>query len=62
MSNNKAVLFMRTHPAVKDAVEAEAKRQQKSTNLWLEELLCRELDLNLEHQLTVMTRAAGQVA
>ena len=53
---------MRTHPAVKDAVEAEAKRQQKSTNLWLEELLCRELDLNLEHQLTVMTRAAGHVA
>ena len=62
MSNNKAVLFMRTHPAVKDAVEAEAKRQQMSTNLWLEELLCRELNLNLEHQLKVMTRAAGQVA
>ena len=53
---------MRTHPAVKDAVEAEAKRQQMSTNLWLEELLCRELDLNLEHQLKVMTRAAGHVA
>ena len=53
---------MRTHPDVKDAVEAEAKRQQMSTNLWLEELLCRELDLNLEHQLKVMTRAAGQVA
>ena len=62
MSNNKAVIFMRTHPEVKDAVEAEAKRQQMSTNLWLEELLCRELDLNLEHQLKVMTRAAGQVA
>jgi len=62
MSNSKAVLFMRTHPAVKDAVEAEAKRQQMSTNLWLEELLCRELNLNLEHQLKVMTRAAGHVA
>ena len=62
MSSNKAVLFMRTHPAVKDAVEAEAKRQQMSTNLWLEELLCRELGLNLEHQLKVMTRAAGHVA
>jgi len=33
-----------------------------STNLWLEELLCRELNLNLEHQMKVMTRAAGQVA
>jgi len=62
MSSNKAVLFMRTHPAAKDAVEAEAKRQQMSTNLWLEELLCRELNLNLEHQLKVMTRAAGHVA
>lgn len=62
MSKDKAVIFIRTHPDVKDAVEAEAKRKQMSTNLWLEELLCRELDLNLEHQMKVMTRAAGQVA
>ena len=62
MSNTKAVIFMRTHPEVKDAVEAKAKAAQMSTNLWLEELLCRELNLNQEHQLKVMTRAAGQVA
>ncbi len=62
MSTDKAVIFLRLHPKVKAAVEKKAQAKHMSVNLFLEELLVQQLDVKLEEQLRIMTRAAGRVA
>ena len=44
------------------AVNLKALDEGKSVNLWLQDLICKELEIEVEQELKLVRRAAGQVA
>ncbi len=56
------VIYLRLNPRIKEAVNVKALDEGKSVNLWLQDLICKELGLEVEQKLKLVRNAAGQVA
>ena len=56
------VIYLRRNPRIKEAVNLKAFDEGKSVNLWLQDLICKELEIEVEQELKLVRRAAGQVA
>lgn len=56
------VIYLRLNPSIKEAVNTKALDEGKSVNLYLQDLICKELGLEVEQELKLVRRAAGQVA
>lgn len=56
------VIYLRLNPRIKEAVNLKALDEKKSVNLWLQDLICKELEIEVEQELQLVRRADGQVA
>ena len=56
------MIYLRLNPRIKEAVNLKALDEGKSVNLYLQDLICKELDIEVEQELKLVRRAAGQVA
>ena len=56
------VIYLRLNPSIKEAVNLKAIDEGKSVNLWLQDLICKELEIEIEQKLKLVRNAAGQVA
>ena len=46
------VIYLRLNPRIKEAVNLKALDEKKSVNLWLQDLICKELEIEVEQELT----------
>jgi len=56
------VIYLRLNSSIKEAVNVKAIDEGKSVNLWLQDLICKELEIEIEQKLKLVRNAAGQVA
>ena len=52
------VIYLRLNPRIKEAVNLKALDEKKSVNLWLQDLICKELEIEVEQELQLVRRAA----